>query len=334
MTGLFDSWQRQINYLRISVTNRCNFNCIYCTDGLAPADFNSENLSYDEVRRVVEVAAAMGITKIRLTGGEPLLRPDLSRLITMLSQVNGIDDISLTTNGMLLGKYAAELNGAGLKRVNVSLDTLQPERFRRITGHDRLKEVLEGIEAAGVAGLNPVKINMVVLRGINDDEVVDFARLSIDKGWHVRFIEYMPVGTSDGVGNSMVSAEEIFAAISTLGQLEPDEGEEGNGPARYFRFTGARGPVLSKAEGTIGFISAVTEHFCQTCNRLRLTADGQLRPCLLDDDEVDIKSALRNGSTTEELGKIVRRAVLLKQKEHHLSEGISPSKRSMREIGG
>ncbi|MBI2851858.1 MAG: GTP 3',8-cyclase MoaA [Chloroflexi bacterium] len=324
---MVDSWQRQINYLRISVTDRCNFNCIYCTDGLAPSAINSDNLCYEEIARVVGVAADMGITKVRLTGGEPLLRPDLSRLVGMLAQVKGIDDISLTTNGMLLSRYATELKRAGLKRVNVSLDTLQAERFGRITGHDRLKEVLDGIEAARRIGLNPVKINMVVLKGINDDEVIDFARLTIAQGWHVRFIEYMPVGVrGEGDDSVVVSAAQIFESISVLGTLEPDEGEDGNGPARYYRFTGA--------EGTIGFISAMTEHFCRTCNRLRLTADGQLRPCLLDDDEVDIKTVLRNGGGLKELEGLIRRAVAIKQEQHHLAEGIGPGKRSMRQIGG
>lgn len=328
MTGLFDSYQRKINYLRISVTNRCNFNCIYCSDGLTPSAPGSEDLSYEEIERIVQVAAGMGIAKVRLTGGEPLLRPDLSRLVGMLAKIKGIDDISLTTNGMLLGKYAPSLKKAGLKRVNVSLDTLQPDRFKRITGQNRLEEVLAGIEAARRAGLNPVKINMVVLRGINDDEVIDFARLSIAEGWHVRFIEYMPVGTPDD-GGGMVSAAEIRERIQTLGQLEPleaDESEEGDGPARYYRLKGAK--------GTIGFISPVTEHFCDSCNRLRLTADGQLRPCLLDDQEVDLKAALRNGNDTEKLKQLIRRAVALKQEQHHLSEGIAPLKRTMREIGG
>ncbi|MBI2859613.1 MAG: radical SAM protein, partial [Chloroflexi bacterium] len=251
MTGLFDSYQRQINYLRISVTDRCNLNCIYCSDGLASPGAYGKNLSNDEIQRVVQVAASMGITRVRLTGGEPLLQPGLSRLVEMLARIEGIDDISLTTNGVLLGTYASELKKAGLNRVNVSLDTLRPERFKRITGGDRLKDVLDGIQAARQIGLNPVKINMVVMRGINDDEVIDFARASIEQGWHVRFIEYMPFGAlKDQVGD-MVSAKEIRERISVLGRLEPEPCEDGHGPARYYRFDGAEGPVLSKAEGPV-----------------------------------------------------------------------------------
>ncbi len=328
MTVLCDSWQRQINYLRISVTDRCNLNCIYCSEGglSTQARPRSESLTYGEINRIVEVAATLGITKVRLTGGEPLVRSDLSRLVGMLTGINGIDDIALTTNGMLLGQYAPELKRAGLKRVNVSLDTLQADKFKRIAGSDNLKDVLAGIEAAHTTGLNPVKINMVVLRGINDDEIIDFARLTIDRGWHVRFIEFMPLGKLKNEVGDMVSGEEIRERIQNLGTLEPDACKGGDGPARYYRFTGA--------EGTIGFISPMTQHFCHSCNRLRLTADGQLRPCLLDDDEVDLRAALRNGAKTEELTELIQRAVALKQEQHHLDEGIGPEKRSMRGIGG
>lgn len=327
MTVLCDAWQRQINYLRISVTDRCNLNCVYCSEGNAvEPDLRSNVLSYEEIRRIVEVAASLGITTVRLTGGEPLVRSDLSRLVAMLARIKGIDDIALTTNGILLGKYSAELKKAGLKRVNVSLDTLQGGKFKRIAGSDHLQDVLAGIEAARLAGLNPVKINMVVLRGINDDEIIDFARLTISRGWHVRFIEFMPLGVLKNEVGELVSAEEIRGRIQGLGHLEPDTGGGGNGPARYYRFAGA--------EGTIGFISPMTDHFCHSCNRLRLTADGHLRPCLLDDDEVDLRAVLRNGAKPEELKELIRRAVGLKQEQHHLAEGVGPQKRSMRGIGG
>ncbi len=327
MTVLCDSWQRVINYLRISVTDHCNLNCLYCTGGVSiPPAPRSYALTYEEISRVVEVAARLGITTVRLTGGEPLLRPDLSRLLGMLGHIDGIKEIALTTNGILLGALAEELKTAGLKRVNVSLDTLQPEKFEKITGSKRLSDVIEGIEAARQAGLNPVKINMVVLRGINDNEIVDFARKTISDGWHIRYIEFMPFGTLKSEVGEMVSAEEIRERIKILGNLEPYTGEGGNGPARYYRFAGAK--------GTIGFISPMTEHFCHSCNRLRLTSDGHLRPCLLDDDEVDLKTALRAGVGTEDLKELIRRAVSLKQEEHHLAEGVGPSKRSMRGIGG
>jgi len=328
MTGLFDSFQRQINYLRISVTDRCNLRCIYCSVGSVPHLPRSEILSYEEIGRVVRVAASMGINKVRLTGGEPLLRPNLSKLVWMLSQIEDIDDISLTSNGTLLSKYAVELKEAGLKRVNVSLDTLKEDRFKRITGRDKLGEVLSGITAARGAGLQPVKINMVVLRGINDDEIIDLARMSTSQGWHVRFIEFMPFGTPKAEALDTVSAQEIQERIQSLGKLEPYTGKTGDGPARYYRLPGAR--------GTIGFITPVTEHFCHSCNRLRLTSDGQLRPCLLDDDEVNLKEPLRNGASVDELKQLIQQAVAIKRERHHLTGGLAPGtvRRPMCQIGG
>ncbi len=326
MSSLFDSWQRQINYLRVSVTDHCNLSCVYCSAGSVPHLPRSEILSYEEIQRVVQVAAGMGITKIRLTGGEPLLRADLSKLVWMLSQIEDIDDISLTTNGILLSKYATELKEAGLKRVNVSLDTLKKDRFKRITSKDELGKVLSGIEAAYLAGLQPVKINMVVLRGINDDETIDFARMSTSQGWHVRFIEFMPFGMPKAEAFATVSAQEIRERIQSLGEFKPYTGQTGNGPAKYYQLPGTR--------GTIGFITPMTEHFCHTCNRLRLTAEGQLRPCLLDDDEVNLKEALRNGANTEELKQLIQKAVAIKREQHHLDDGLAPMRRSMRQIGG
>lgn len=326
MTGLFDSWQRQINYLRISVCDHCNLNCVYCSESSRINLPRSEILSNEEIQRLVQVAASMGINKVRLTGGEPLLKSDLSKLVRALAQVEGIDDISLTTNGILLSKYATELKEAGLKRVNVSLDTLKEDRFKRITGGDKLGDVFAGIEAAHLAGLEPVKINMVVLRGINDDETIDFARLSLDQGWHVRFIEFMPFGTAEAQAFETVPTQEMYQRLQSLGSLEPDSGQTGNGPAKYYRLPGAN--------GTIGFISAMTEHFCHTCNRLRLTADGQLRPCLLDDDEVNLKAALRSGADTDELKRLILQAVIIKREQHHLNEGVTPGRRPMYQIGG
>ena len=328
MTGLFDSWQRQINYLRISVTDHCNLGCVYCSVGSVPHLHRGEILSYEEIRRLVQVAAGIGISKVRLTGGEPLLRAGLSQLVRMLARIEGIDDISLTSNGILLAKYALELKEAGLKRVNISLDTLKEDRFKRISGRDKLGEVLSGIEAAHLAGLEPVKINMVVLRGINDDETIDFARMSASRGWHVRFIEFMPFGMPEAESLATVSAREIQERIQSLGKLEPHTGDTGNGPARYFRLPGA--------EGTIGFITPMTEHFCDTCNRLRLTSDGQLRPCLLDDDEVNLKEPLRNGAGTDELKLLIQQAVAIKRERHHLTGGLAPGtvKRPMCQIGG
>ena len=327
MTVLCDSWQRVINYLRISVTDRCNLNCIYCSSGgSVPAAPRSFALTYEEIQRVVDAAADLGINTVRLTGGEPLIRPDLNRLVSKISAIGGINEVALTTNGIFLADNARDLKLAGLKRVNISLDTLQQAKFTRLAGSDHLNDVLYGIKAASDSGLTPVKINMVVLRGINDDEIVDFAKKTISDGWHVRYIEFMPLGTLKSQVGDMVSAEEIRDRIKVLGRLEADKGEGGNGPARYYRFIGA--------EGTLGFISAMTEHFCNSCNRLRLTSDGHLRPCLMDDDEVDLKTALRSGVGKEELKALICSAVSLKQEQHHLSDGVGPSKRSMRGIGG
>ncbi len=326
MTGLYDSWQRQINYLRISVTDRCNLRCLYCTTQPIAPITHDDVLRYEEIYRITQVAASMGINKVRLTGGEPLVRLHLSRLVKMLSKIDGIDDISLTTNGILLSTYAVELKEAGLKRVNVSLDTLKEERFKHITGGGKLAEVLSGIEAASLAGLKPVKINMVVLRGINDDEVIDFARKTIDEEWNVRFIEFMPFGVSKPEELKTVSAQEIREHIQSLGKLEPYASQIGNGPAKYYRLPGAK--------GTIGFITSMTEHFCQKCNRLRLTSDGYLRPCLLDDGEIDLKEALRNGGNMDELKQLIQQAVNMKREQHHLNDRPSTIRRSMRQIGG
>ncbi len=327
MTGLFDTWQRQINYLRISVTDRCNLRCIYCVnESFAPLT-HDDILRYEEIYQIAQAAASLGINKIRLTGGEPLARLNLSQLVKMLSRIESIDDIALTTNGILLARYAAELKAAGLKRVNVSLDTLQRDKFKRITGADKLNDVLAGIEAAHQVGLEPVKINTVALRGINDNEVLDFARKTVEDGWHVRFIEFMPFASNGAEPLGTVSAREIRECLKPLGSLEPVTGTVGNGPAKYYRLPGA--------SGTIGFITPMTEHFCGSCNRLRLTSDGHLRPCLLDEDEVDLKEALRHGASIEDLKQLIRKAVSIKREHHRLAEGIcTPEGRPMCQIGG
>ncbi|MFW6125899.1 MAG: GTP 3',8-cyclase MoaA [Chloroflexota bacterium] len=325
MTGLSDAFQRPINYLRISVTDRCNLRCIYCMPeggvSLVPHD---EILRYEELLTVARAAASMGINKLRLTGGEPLVRADLTELVRMLCSIPGMDDVSLTTNGILLRRYATELRQAGLDRVNVSLDTLDRERYRRITRLGRLDDVLEGIEAAKSAGLEPVKVNMVVMQGINDDEVWDFGRLTMSEGWHVRFIELMPFAADDHLGS--VPTSEVKERLHALGPLEPCLPGHGNGPAKYFRFP--------HATGTVGFISPVTEHICFNCNRMRLTADGKLRPCLLSDYEVDLKGPLRLGASAEELKGLIRQAVAAKPERHHLGEGLQPHARPMGQIGG
>jgi len=328
MTGLCDSFQRPVNYLRISITDRCNLRCIYCmpVDGVQMMS-HADVLTYEEIYTVVAAAAEMGISKVRLTGGEPLVRLGLPQLVEMLSSIPGIDDIAMTTNGTLLGQYAAELKQAGLRRVNVSLDTLRPERFGEITrGRFSLDDVLAGITTAREVGLNPVKINVVVMAGINDDEVIDFAARTIDDGWHVCFIEFMPVYDILRPDIRFVPAEDIRQHLSVLGELKPYGPPLGNGPARYFK--------LADAAGSIGFITPISDHFCFQCNRLRLTADGMLRPCLLSDEEIDLKGPLRQEISSTNLRRLIEKAVARKPRAHRLAAGQGPGKRPMTQVGG
>jgi len=322
MTELSDSFNRRINYLRISVTDRCNLRCVYCMppEGV-PSIPHSELLSYEEISTVAQVAAGLGINKIRLTGGEPLVRAELPKLIGMLSQVKGIDEVSLTTNGTLLKKHALELRQVGLGRINISLDTLKVDKFRQITRFGELKDVLDGIKAAKDAGFEPVKINTVVMRGINDDELLYFASMTHKQGWYVRFIELMPF--TDMIG--IMPCSEVRQRIMSLGPLEPGQ-STGNGPARYYRLSGAK--------GTIGFICPISEPFCSRCNRLRLTSDGQLCPCLLSDDGIDLKGPLRSNASMQEIERLIVKEIASKPKQHHLTEGIAPMKRNMSQIGG
>lgn len=325
MTGLSDSFHRPVNYLRISVTDRCNLRCTYCMPSQGITLMPHEDiLTYEEICMVAQTAADLGISKVRLTGGEPLVRSGLTGLVAMLAQVKGVDDISLTTNGMLLARYAGDLRAAGLRRVNVSLDSLRSDRFLQITRVGKLDDVLQGIEAAKFAGLSPVKTNTVVIRGTNDDEVVDFARLTIGGEWHVRFIEYMPFPNGREGDHLLVPVSEIRHRIETLGKLEASF-SSGGGPAKYFRLPGAR--------GTIGFISPISQHFCRECNRLRLTADGKLRPCLFSDEEIDLREPLRRGATADDLKLLIQGAVSRKPAGHRLAAGIT-CERLMAQIGG
>ncbi len=328
MTGLSDSFQRPINYLRISVTDRCNLRCIYCMppDGI-PLMPHHSILTYEEIYAVAQAAAELDINKVRLTGGEPLVRSGLPGLIQLLARIDAIDDISLTTNGIWLGRYAAELKSAGLQRVNVSLDTLRQDRFEPITRcNHNLGDVLAGIEVARSVGFNPVKINMVVMAGINDDELLDFATKTINEGWHVRFIELMPSAGVSTTAAQFVPVSDMRKQLELLGELEPCLPGIGNGPAKYFR--------LPHATGTIGFIAPISEHFCIHCNRLRLTADGKLRPCLLSDDEIDLKQPLRSGLSSAGLKQLIEEAVARKPLRHHLAEGYMPKDRPMTQVGG
>ncbi|MBN1401821.1 MAG: GTP 3',8-cyclase MoaA [Anaerolineae bacterium] len=328
-----DSLQRAIRYLRVSVTDRCNLRCRYCMpeEGV-PTLRHEDILRHEEIARIVAVAASLGLSKVRLTGGEPLVRKGLLDLVRMIAQTPGIDELAMTTNGTLLAPQAQSLADAGLQRVNISLDTLRAERFRDITRWGELEDVLEGIRAAHAAGLEPVKINMVVMRGFNDDEVVDMARQSLNLGWHVRFIEVMPLGENAWFNQARyVSSGEVRARIEAAwGPLEPAS-LPGNGPARYWRVPGA--------PGSLGFISAISEHFCATCNRLRLTSDGRLMPCLFSDLEYDLRGPLRAGSDDQVLRSIFLEAVRHKPEGHCLGDGtvfppLAASRHEMSQVGG
>jgi cyclic pyranopterin phosphate synthase len=324
-----DDFGRAVNYLRVSVTDRCNLRCVYCmpTQGLEKYS-HADILRYEELALVIQAAAEIGITKVRLTGGEPLARLGLTEFVQMVAAIPGIDDLSMTTNGTLLAGQAKALAEAGLSRVNISLDTLDPERFVTITRRGRLDDVWAGVSAARAAGLTPIKFNMVVVRGLNDDEVVDFARKTLSDDWHVRFIELMPIGANvSWAGDGTVPTTQVRARIeSELGPLQPIHGPKGNGPARYHQLAGAK--------GTIGFIGALSDHFCPSCNRLRLTADGRLRPCLLNEREIDLRAVLRSGAGLEAVKSLLSQAIQSKPKQHHLHEALAPQNRTMSQIGG
>ena len=332
-----DGHGRVIDYLRISLTDRCNFRCIYCMpeEGVCQMA-HDEILRIEEIEAIARVATGLGIRSVRLTGGEPLVRRGVVDLVRALSAMEGIENISMTTNGVLLPQMAGDLKEAGLSRVNISLDTLDPAQFEFITRVGRIESTLKGIDVALEAGFNPVKINAVTVRSLNQDYLA-FAKLSIDRPLHVRFIEYMPVGQSTGSDGSgwgkadVVPSEELLGLINEraraegMEELEPTDGDHsplGWGPARYFAFPGAL--------GTVGFISPLSRHFCSECNRLRLTADGKLRPCLFSDREVDVRSALREKGE-DAVYDCFLEALNLKPDEHHDKVG---TERKMSQIGG
>lgn len=329
---LIDPFGRPIEYLRISVTDRCNLRCVYCMP-MEHIDWIPRQalLTLDEILRVVEAAAQMGLRVVRLTGGEPLVRPDIVELVEAVASVEGIEEVSLTTNGLLLERMAPRLADAGLKRVNVSLDSLQPEKFHQITRFGSLSQVWAGLLAAESAGLVPIKLNAVIIRGINDDELQDFARLTLRHPWHVRFIELMPIGNDGDWGTGLppngqryFSVQEMRDVLAPLG-LQSADSPAGNGPARTFAVSGAC--------GTIGFISSMSDHFCQSCNRLRLTADGFLRPCLFSQNEVSVREALATGT---DLTGLIQQAVALKPPGHNLEPLVlhTSQNRIMCQIGG
>ena len=325
---LRDKCERVIDYMRISITDRCNLRCVYCMpeEGVKLFD-HRDILSFEEIIRIVGISASLGVRKVRITGGEPLLRKNILFLITALKAIKGIEDLSLTTNGILLAKYAEGLADAGLNRVNISLDTLRPDRYREITRGGEISLVLKGIVAAEKAGLLPVKINMVPIRNLNDDEIPDFARMTLTTPRHVRFIEFMPIGSRDlWTDERYISTDELRKSVEMIGPLIPVQHRK-FGPARYYRFEGA--------QGVLGFISALTHHFCADCNRLRLTADGKLRPCLFSDTEIDLKQALRKQSSDSEIEQLIRLSIAVKPEGHNIDRRKDfSSLNPMSKIGG
>ena len=326
---LADAFRRPITYLRISVTDRCYLRCVYCMpeEGL-PWIPKSGILSYEEVESIVRAAASVGVRSVRLTGGEPLLRRDLASLVERLAAIDGIEDISLSTNGLLLAEQVRALRAAGLRRVNVSLDTLREDRFKAIARRPGLDRVLAGIDAAIDAGLAPVKINCVVMRGRNDDELADFADLTRRREVFVRFIEVMPVvENAEDQRETYISAQEMLERLSAVGDLAAVDGPGGNGPARYFAYP--------KALGAVGVISPLSHDYCERCNRVRLTADGRLRLCLFGDYEIDLRTPLRGGAGRDEIAGLFRGGMLIKPERHHLRLGEPASRmRALSEIGG
>lgn len=308
-----DGFGRRIEYLRISVTDKCNLRCVYCMpeEGL-PWLRREEVLRYEEIAEVVRAMAGMGLRRVRLTGGEPLVRRDLPRLVRLIRAVPEIEDVALSTNAVLLADMAAELRDAGVDRVNVSLDSLRPGRIDAISRRPGSAEAIRaGIEAAERVGFAPLKVNCVVMRGRNDDEVADFAAATRERPWHVRFIEVMPTGENLGVSqDEYVASDEILERVREVGELEPVRGPKGNGPARYFAFPGAA--------GTVGVITPMSHNYCESCNRMRLTADGQLRPCLFGSVQTDLRGPLRRG---EPLEPWVRQTLRIKPERHWLVQG-------------
>ncbi len=325
---LVDREKRHLNYLRISITDRCNLRCLYCVpDGRIPKLGHEEILSYEEILRIVGIGIRLGIRKVRITGGEPLVRKGAIDLLGRLTRIRELEDVSLTTNGVLLAANAQRIFDAGIRRVNISLDSLDRKKYAQITGNDQFNRVWAGIEQARKIGFNPIKINVVAMRGINEDEIIDFGRLSLDHPYHIRFIEYMPIGNSRTSSRNQVLTPEIQEKIATIGELVPVGNGQNDGPARRYQIAGAMGEV--------GFISALSHHFCSHCNRLRLTADGKLRACLLSDHHESLKDVLRNSGSDEQLAEIFRTAVRHKAAKHQLClNGVATVKDQMQGIGG
>lgn len=318
-----------INYLRLSITDRCNLRCRYCMPEQGVRFLpHTEILSYEEMLHLAQISVQAGIRKVRLTGGEPLVRKGFLDFLGRLSRLEGLEEITLTTNGVLLKEYAAEIRECGICRINVSLDSLRAERFNYITGRDYFNLVWEGIQEAERLGFRPLKINVVAMRGINDDEVLDFARLTLEKPYHIRFIEFMPVGDHNSwTIERFIPIQEVRDRIRMMGTLMPLEHNSMDGPADRY--------ILEGAKGEIGLIGALSNHFCSTCNRLRLTADGQLRGCLFSDREIDVKTPMREGKGDMHLLGLMQLAISSKPRDHGpLKSERRKCVRSMSSIGG
>jgi len=330
---MLDKYSREINYLRVSITDRCNLHCVYCRpkEGIS-VQGHEDILRYEEIIRVVSLAVRMGLVKVRVTGGEPLVRRGCVEFLDALKKINGLKDISLTTNGILLEEFAREICDTGITRINISLDSLDQDKYFRITNGGNLDAVLRGIIRAEEIGFSPIKINTVLIKGFNDNEALDFARLAVEKPFQVRFIELMPMGkTKLDYGEDYMPASQLIEKIGKHYALEPLKGKKNksDGPAKIFKIKGGK--------GEIGFINPVSDHFCATCNRLRLTSDGKLRACLLNEAEIDLKKALRENCSDAELEKLIWDAVLLKPQKHDMvctDNSLKKCSRIMSEIGG
>ncbi len=324
-----DTFGRKIEYLRLSITDRCNLRCRYCmpADGVDAIE-HVDILSYEELLRVAHAATRCGVKKIRVTGGEPLVRRGIVDFIREMAALPTKPEITLTTNGLLLADMAADLRRAGLSRVNVSLDSLREDRFTYITRRPGLDKVLAGLHEADAAGLTPLKLNMVPLKGVNDDEIGDFARLALENPWEIRFIEFMPVsGGLDFTPEHMFPATAILEELGKVGKLIPLLRQGPSGPARMFHYP--------DSPGRIGVIPAISDHFCGECNRMRITSDGRVRPCLFSTEELDMRDALRHQASDEELESLLRTAACAKPKRHHIGEDdFHQGKRRMHGIGG
>ncbi|HRT27425.1 MAG TPA: GTP 3',8-cyclase MoaA [Syntrophales bacterium] len=329
---MIDRFGREINYLRVSVTDRCNLRCVYCMPEEGISVMNHDDiLRYEEVLRVVRSSVGLGIVKVRVTGGEPLVRRGVIGFLSSLASLPGLKDLSLTTNGALLGSMADDIFDAGVRRINVSLDSLNSVKYTRITRGGFLGDVLGGLERARRVGFSPIKINVVTIKGLNEDEIIDFARLTIEQPYQVRFIELMPLGqAADEHESRYISNDEVHRRISRYFELEPLERKnKTDGPARIYR--------LRNGTGEIGLIGSISSHVCRSCNRLRLTADGRLRACLFSESEIDLKRPLRNGCRDDELAGLIKGAVEEKPEGMDRPTGGGRPRRCMREmssIGG